>query len=146
LKVLSVKQPWASLIIEFGKDAENRTWIPKYRGTLVIAASKSPDKDGDVVKYVDRILSKRSLREFKLRWSCNELPLGKIIGIVDWFRCCGPKEWCDSPWADNTVAVSQWLLENPRKLEKPIPAKGRLGLWDPPPEAMRTLRRLANEK
>lgn len=29
MRVISIKQPWASLIIEGGKDIENRGWYPK---------------------------------------------------------------------------------------------------------------------
>ncbi len=34
VRVLSVRQPWASAIIYGGKDAENRTWPARYRGLL----------------------------------------------------------------------------------------------------------------
>ncbi len=38
-KVLSVKNPYAYLIIHGGKDVENRTWQTDYRGRLYIHAS-----------------------------------------------------------------------------------------------------------
>jgi hypothetical protein len=43
MKVLSVKNPWAYLIIYGGKDIENRTWETKCRGPLLIHASKTAD-------------------------------------------------------------------------------------------------------
>ena len=39
VKIISVRQPWAWLICEGPKDIENRTWLAKYRGPLLIAAS-----------------------------------------------------------------------------------------------------------
>ena len=41
MKALSLRQPWASLIIYGGKDIENRRWETKYRGPLLIHASKA---------------------------------------------------------------------------------------------------------
>ena len=54
MKVLSVKQPWASLLLEYGKDAENRSWTTEYRGPLIIHASQSSDRDlEDVMETVN---------------------------------------------------------------------------------------------
>lgn len=43
MKALSVKQPWAWLIVNGRKDIENRTWATKYRGRVLIHASKKVD-------------------------------------------------------------------------------------------------------
>jgi hypothetical protein len=43
MKVLTIKNPWAYLIVYCGKDIENRTWETKYRGPLLIHASRSMD-------------------------------------------------------------------------------------------------------
>ena len=32
MKTLSVRQPWASLLVSGLKDIENRTWAPNYKG------------------------------------------------------------------------------------------------------------------
>ena len=39
VKVLSIKNPYAYLIIQGGKDVENRTWTIDYRGRLYIHVS-----------------------------------------------------------------------------------------------------------
>jgi len=39
VKALSVRQPWAWLILHGGKDVENRTWRASYRGPVLIHAS-----------------------------------------------------------------------------------------------------------
>ena len=36
---LSIRQPWAWLILHAGKDVENRTWPTKFRGPVFIHAS-----------------------------------------------------------------------------------------------------------
>lgn len=40
VKVISVRQPWAWLIVEGHKDIENRTQNTRYRGEVLIHASK----------------------------------------------------------------------------------------------------------
>lgn len=46
MKALSIKQPWAELIVSGKKDIENRNWSTKLRENILIHASKSFDKDG----------------------------------------------------------------------------------------------------
>jgi hypothetical protein len=46
LKALSVRQPWAWLIVQGYKPYENRTWNTKTRGEILIHASKAFDKAG----------------------------------------------------------------------------------------------------
>lgn len=41
-KTLSIKQPWAHLILTGRKTLEMRTWRTAYRGELLIAASSQP--------------------------------------------------------------------------------------------------------
>jgi hypothetical protein len=36
MKVISIRQPWAELIVRGKKDIENRTWNTCYRGPLAI--------------------------------------------------------------------------------------------------------------
>jgi hypothetical protein len=43
MKALSVRQPWAWLIIAGHKDVENRSWTTTYRGPLLIHAARRPD-------------------------------------------------------------------------------------------------------
>ena len=45
VKVLSIKNPFAYLILQGGKDVENRTWTTDYRGRLYIHVS------GDTLPY-----------------------------------------------------------------------------------------------
>ncbi|EGQ13669.1 ASCH domain-containing protein [Prevotella pallens] len=41
MKTLSVRQPWASLLVSGLKDIENRTWAPNYKGRILIHASST---------------------------------------------------------------------------------------------------------
>ncbi len=45
MKVITIKQPWATLIVKGYKEYEFRTWKTKYRGEILIHAGKGIDKD-----------------------------------------------------------------------------------------------------
>jgi hypothetical protein len=45
-RVLTVKQPWAGMIIHGGRDVENRSWRTRYTGLLLIYAAVDPDPAG----------------------------------------------------------------------------------------------------
>ena len=62
MKTLSLKQPYAELILQGKKKIELRTWNTKFRGEFYIHSSLTPDK-----KAMER-------------FSFKELPLGYILG------------------------------------------------------------------
>jgi hypothetical protein len=112
MRVLTIRQPWASLIVVAGlKDVENRTWPTSHRGPLAIHAGASPDKTATPEDWA-------AIAAF------GDRPVGAIIGIVDVVDCV---QGYDSPYA--LGGFWHWVLENPRALPEAIPAKGRLGLW-----------------
>src|SRR5215212_7218280 len=72
MKVLSLLQPWASLVVMGLKKIETRSWQTSYRGELLIHASLGKTggliaKEPPFVKYIP---------DFK------NLPFGAIIGKV----------------------------------------------------------------
>lgn len=106
-KALSVKQPWASLIMFGFKDVENRSWATKRRGSIWIASTATPASPDLCPK------------------DSNVGPLGVVLGSVEIVDCVQDS---DSPWA--IPGQWHWVLANPQPLRDPIPAKGRLGFWD----------------
>lgn len=111
MKVLTVKQPWAYLIIHGGKDIENRKWSTKFRGRILIHSSKADDKE-----YLDDFCQK------DFGFSDKDLIRGAIIGSVEITDCV--KE-STSYWFIGPIG---WVLKNP-KPEKIEFIKGQLGLW-----------------
>ncbi len=123
MKVLTIKEPWASLIINGYKKYEFRSWKTKYRGKILIHAGMSLEKD-----VAERF------REYNL-----EYYKGAIIGeatitdciLVDAkfneeLRKINPLVYARS----NHVETYAWKLENIKKYDKPIYIKGKLGLWN----------------
>jgi hypothetical protein len=120
MKALSVINPQADWII-FGhkghiKTTENRTWETLYRGRIYIHVSK---KIGAYSLY--KLLFLATEEEFE-RWK-NQT--GMIIGSVDLYAIDREikTEW-DEP------DLFHWRFKNPLPLERAIPARGSLGLWE----------------
>ena len=45
MKAISLKEPWASLVLEGRKTIETRVWRTNYRGKLLLCASKDPKSE-----------------------------------------------------------------------------------------------------
>ena len=119
MKVLTIKQPWASLIVDGYKKYEFRSWKTKYRGKFLIHAGMSLEKD-----MVKRFES----------YNCN-YELGAIIGEAELVDCILVDEKFNKELRDidpivygrsNHVEKYAWKLENVKKYDKPIPIKGKL--------------------
>ena len=59
MKVLSIKEPWATLIINGYKEYEFRTWKTNYRGKILIHASKNIEKE-NIIRFKELNLDCKS--------------------------------------------------------------------------------------
>ena len=124
LKALSVRQPWAWLIVHAGKNIENRRWKSKYRGGLLIHAP-----DGMTRKEYDH--AALWLEEKNLAISLPEyssLVRGAILGectVTDWVSASS------SPWFVGSYGA---ILSERKAYLEPVPCKGKLGIWEIPKE------------
>src|SRR5882672_2480780 len=84
MKIISIKQPWASLIASGAKDVENRTWSTRYRGPVLIHASQR----------ADNVTSEEIEQRCGVRPPAV-LPLGGIVGLAEIVDCKKPHA---SPW------------------------------------------------
>lgn len=124
MKVITVKQPYATLIAEGLKKYEFRTWNTKYRGDILIHAGKTVDK-----KAIERF------KDYNF-----EYPTGCIIAkakITD-------VEYVDDEFVNKVgptnplvykgiIEKKDWAgygfkIENVEKI-KPIYINGQLGFW-----------------
>lgn len=119
---LSVRQPWAWLILNGGKDVENRTWATKVRGRVLIHAAKGMTRS----EYENA----RRTAEFIHGHRCKfpdilDLERGGIVGSVEIVDCVPSSRslWhIDQCWG--------FVLRNPQVLPF-FPCKGRLGFFFP---------------
>jgi hypothetical protein len=110
LKALTVRQPWASLIVAGIKDVENRPRRIGYRGRLAIHAGLQVD--AEALATYGHLIEPYP-------------PRGAVIGSVQVVDCVSDS---GSPWAQSNCY--NWILANPRRLKRPRPMKGKLGLWN----------------
>ncbi len=117
MKALSLKQPFAELILQGRKKIELRKWNTKFRGEFLVHASKRPDEE--------------AMKEFGF----SELPLGCIVGktkLIDVKKYNNKEEHDldkDLHLASSERGLYGFVLENPERL-KPINVNGKLGFWD----------------
>lgn len=124
MKVLTIKQPWASLIMLGLKKYEFRSWKTDYRGELLIHAGKGIDKDGmeRLKKYIP-----------------ENMPTEKILGKVKLIDCIKTSsEFYDKVQKENKDIYAKsvfnqdyaWQMEVIEVYDNPIKVKGKLRLWN----------------
>jgi hypothetical protein len=137
MKILSVKNPWAFLIIHYGKDIKNRFRKTNHRGRIDIHASRKSSEwafDTGLLKgWFEKCLISFAiyfaLKEAYDRRAEIENTNGKIIGTVELYNCTYPeltKVTNNSPWAEPDAAWHYWL-KDPVALAEPIPAPRNVG-------------------
>ena len=122
---LSIRQPWASLILKAGKDIENRCWPTKVRGRILIHAAKGCTRDEleDALDFAEEACGTRYSVDLKT------IARGGIIGSVEIVDCVIKS---DSPWF---VGDFGFVLRDPKPLPF-VPWKGQLGFFDVPEAAL----------
>lgn len=128
MKALTIKQPWVHAILHDGKDVENRSWRSDFRGWLAIHAAATPRRTAEYP---------RGVRMPELA----ELDYSAIVAIA---RVADIRESVRSKWFDRPARGEinyGWVLSDVRKLKRPIPCKGALGLWNVPKSVAAQIRR-----
>lgn len=151
MKVISILQPWASLIVHGHKKIETRSWNTKYRGEILIHASMGENKAGYDLwhsKCWDTVADGKHFAE---------LPFGAIIGKANLVSTIHTAQYFlegdsieetlthkaktikkqiweiteqELAFGDYSPNRFGWLLSDPVVFAEPIPAKGKLGLWE----------------
>lgn len=122
MKVLTLKQPWATLVAEGIKKYEFRSWKTKYRGKVLIHAGSGIDKEG-MKKY----------RNLDL-----EFPSRRIIAVVEIEDCLELDgklnkkilEEDNIAYGNKIRTGYAWKLNNVKKINCNKEIKGQLGLWN----------------
>lgn len=119
ITALSIRQPWASAIL-LGKDVENRSRRFHHRGPLLIHATARPDMEA----WQDPRILSLGLSRNELR----ELPLGKLIGLVNIVDCVRehPSRWAEpDSWKLVIEPLTVWTFP-------PVPYRGQLSPFQVP--------------
>jgi hypothetical protein len=127
VRALSIRQPWAWLIINAGKDIENRKWFSKYHGPLLIHAGKGMTRAeyDDVAAW---LASRPELAHIRLP-AREHLERGGIVGMVNMY---GSVNRSDSSWFFGPNGL---VFAGARPLPF-TPYKGQLGFFRVPDELL----------
>ena len=124
-RVLSIQNPWASLILAGHKDIETRTWSTNYRGPLYIHVTPKLNRNVNLIFQHATLLY-------------AYLPTGYIHGVATLMHVktyssveafLNDRNRHRRNWLPDKLPLYGWILKDARLLEKPIPAKGKLGIW-----------------
>ena len=136
VRVISLWQPYASLVSWGIKRYETRSWRTGYRGQLLIHAAKRPIREGELSDELFDLVA--NLCE-------NLLPLGGIVGFANMSACLpmnlelikkqSPQELMCGDWQVGRYA---WRMDGAIKLN-PIPLRGQQSLWIPDKELIETV-------
>lgn len=117
MKALSIRQPWAWLIVHGFKPVENRDWPTRYRGPFLVHASKGMTRED----YEDA----RDLAQVQgiTIPAPHELERGGIVGVATLSGCVthSPSRWFFGKFG--------FELADAKPLPF-LPLKGRLGFFD----------------
>lgn len=119
MKALSIRQPWAWLIVNGHKDIENRSWSTKQRGIVLVHASKgmTHDEYDAAAQTIGFAGLDINLPAF------DELERGGIVGTVEIVGCT---MLSTSPWFSGPYGFK---LKNAAAL--PFrPLTGKLGFFE----------------
>lgn len=117
MKALSIRQPWAWLIVNGHKDIENRSWPTRFRGPVLIHAAKGMTgaEYNDAYHFALEVGIKIP--------SFNDLERGGIVGQATVIGCSDDSL---SPWFFGKFGFE--LAE--AKVLPFKPCKGRLGFFE----------------
>ncbi len=122
MKCLSLKQPYAELIISGKKTIELRKWNTKFRGEFLVHASKKINKEAaernniDYTKLVTGgIIGKVTLYDVKVYENKNSF-------LKDKNKHLAPPDFKNYRFG--------FLVKNPRRFKKPILIAGKLRFFD----------------
>ena len=115
MKAISIRQPWAALIVAGIKDIENRSWPTQFRGKVLIHAAQKIDKAG--IEMMKKMGLQKPFIDSLLQYT------GGVIGEAEIVDCVKKSDsgWWEGPYG--------FVLKNAKVL-KFKPMKGKLGIFE----------------
>lgn len=121
IRILTVRQPWATALVAAGKDVENRRWGTAYRGWILVHAGKAIDGQAPRIPGLG---------------DPRALPLGGVVGAI---RLDDVRRDHRGPWAD--PGCWHWYHDPSVaiRLDDPISWRGGQGLTRAPSSLLQLL-------
>ncbi|MBN8749487.1 MAG: ASCH domain-containing protein [Variovorax sp.] len=121
MKALSIRQPWAWLILNAGKDIENRQWWTSFRGPVLLHAAKGCTR-AEYEDAADFAVTCCGLSPGTMP-PLADIHRGGVVGIAEISDCVRRS---DSPWF---MGAYGFVLTNVRPVPF-TPIKGALGFFE----------------
>lgn len=129
MKVLSLTEPFATLIKEKKKLVETRSWKTNYRGELYIHASMTKPSKTDLED--EELMSLVENKEMNFgHIVCKCVLVDCVYMTEEYINNMKENNYQEYICGEYSVGRYAWILENVEILDKPIPAKGHLGVWN----------------
>ncbi len=127
MKVISIKEPFATLITNGIKRIETRSWKTNYRGELFIHASgKSLAKEFLTNDFVVDLIKDMNMNYGNIICRCN---LVDCVYMDEKFLEFIKQSPIEYNLGEYKLGRYAWLLEDIEPIN-PIPAKGQLNIWN----------------
>ncbi len=125
---LSIRQPWAELILLGRKTIEVRTWTVEHRGPIWLHAGKAHDPRLDEAFGLHDLFRGGHV-------GCATLSAIMPLDRARW-ELLRPEHLDNGGFAEGRFG---WLLTDAKRLVRPVPAPGRLHLFHPEPAVQEQL-------
>lgn len=128
MKTLSIIEPYATLIRNGTKKIETRSWKTNYRGELLIHASSTKiPKEYKANKELMELVDTNDLHFGEIICKCRLIDCIEMSNeVIDDIKSNHPTEYICGFYEKGRYA---WVLDFVEPIN-PIPAKGKLGLWE----------------
>lgn len=128
MKVVSLIEPWGTLIKTGIKKIETRSWKTTYRGPIYIHTSLKTISKKD--EHKNALLKLIPYEKIKYGYIIAKANLVDCILMDEEFIKNIKKNKNEYLTGEYSIGRYAWILENITPLEKPIKAKGHLGIWN----------------
>lgn len=138
MRAITLRDPWAQLVLIGAKRIETRGFqvnpdpdTPGGRVTLVLHSSKTFTEEEDALCKAEPF---RKCLVDGGAWPPGLLPRGQVLALFDVTGCTASEDLVDisaqerafGNYADGRWG---WHIENVRRCQRPVPARGMQGLW-----------------
>lgn len=129
MKVLSLTEPYATLILCGKKKIETRSWKTNYRGELYIHASmtkpsKTDLEDAELLSLVEN----KPMHFGYIICKCNLVDC--VYMTEEYVKNMKENHYQEYICGEYKEGRYAWIVENVEPLENPILAKGQLSIWN----------------
>ena len=139
MRILTLWEPWATLMALGEKRIETRSWSTRYRGPLAIHAAKGGMRDEQFMEICRQPFFRESL-------ACRKLYPGHIVAVVDLHDCKPSYDiWIfltekEKAFGDYATWRYGWVTNGVFRLPEPIPYKGSQGLGIVPADVVEKIK------